>query len=300
MNKREPERKYWYPEQAHPMNQDDVASADEETQKVIMREWFFSHFENPVENTPFESKEGGYIYIWGGPYNAHEELISEFEGIVSDDVINELVAELEQECVEWTGKTSAEEFDRYIYEVVASNTQFYETFLNSVDKIKALMKLNIDEDLRRNYYMLLYVNLITILETYLSDAFINTVLNNERLTQKFVETNLNFAKQKFSLNEIFLKMEHLETEVKTYLIDMIWHNLEKAKHMYKETLDVDFPQDIKDIFKAIVTRHDIVHRNGRTKEGVEIQVIKEDIIELIDKTSSFVDYIDKQLTVEKI
>lgn len=282
------------------MNQDDVASADEETQKVIMREWFFSHFENPVENTPFESKEGGYIYIWGGPYNAHEELISEFEGIVSDDVINELVAALEQECVEWTGKTSAEEFDRYIYEVVASNTQFYETFLNSVDKIKALMKLNIDEDLRRNYYMLLYVNLITILETYLSDAFINTVLNNERLTQKFVETNLNFAKQKFSLNEIFLKMEHLETEVKTYLIDMIWHNLEKAKHMYKETLDVDFPQDIKDIFKAIVTRHDIVHRNGRTKEGVEIQVNKDDIIELIDKTSSFVDYIDKQLTVEKI
>lgn len=300
MNKRELERKYWYPEQARPMNWDDVASADEETQKVIMREWFFSHFENPVENTPFESKEGGYIYIWGGPYNAREELISEFEEIVSDDVINELVAELEQECVEWTGKTGAEEFDRYIYEVVASNTQFYETFLNSVDKIKALMKLNIDEALRRNYYMLLYVNLITGLETYLSDAFINTVLNNERLIQKFVETNLDFAKQKFSLNEIFLKMEHLETEVKTYLIDMIWHNLEKAKHMYKKTLDVDFPQDIKDIFKAIVKRHDIVHRNGRTKEGVEIQVNKDDIIELIDKTSSFVDYIDKQVTREKI
>ena len=295
-----PERKYWYPDQTHPMNIDDVAAADEGTQKEIMREWFFAQFENPVENTPYESKEGGYIYIWGGPYDAREELSNEFGGIVSDDVIEGLTEELEQECVEWTRKPGAEEFDRYIYEIVASNTQFYTTFRNSVDKIKGLLKLDIDEDLKRNQYMLLYVNVITAMETYLSDAYINTVLDNESRTRRFVEKNPDFVKQKLSLNEIFSRMERIETEVKTYLINITWHNLEKAKLMYEEILNVDFPPDLKYLFKAIIKRHDIVHRNGRTKEGDEIQVDKVDVIELIDNVSSFVDYIDRQLRAEEI
>ncbi len=49
-----------------------------ERQKEYIRHWFHSNFEDPAQETPYNSREGGYLYIWGGPYNAHDELYGEF------------------------------------------------------------------------------------------------------------------------------------------------------------------------------------------------------------------------------
>ncbi len=40
--------------------------------------WFLENFDDPAEETPYESAEGGYQYIWGGPYGAGEELFAAF------------------------------------------------------------------------------------------------------------------------------------------------------------------------------------------------------------------------------
>ena len=40
----------------------------------MMIEWFHQNYEDPAESTPYESAEGGYIWIWGGPYDARDEL----------------------------------------------------------------------------------------------------------------------------------------------------------------------------------------------------------------------------------
>lgn len=42
-------------------------------------------------------------------------------------------------------------------------------------------------------------------------------------------------------------------------------------------------------------RHDLVHRNGKTKEGSEIKINKEDIKFVIEKTRDFIKFIDDQL-----
>ena len=39
-------------------------------QRKYMLYWFRERFEDPVEETPYNSREGGYLYIWGGPYDA--------------------------------------------------------------------------------------------------------------------------------------------------------------------------------------------------------------------------------------
>jgi len=43
----------------------DIQKLSREEQKEIMRAWFLENFENPVERTPYESREGGYIYMGG-------------------------------------------------------------------------------------------------------------------------------------------------------------------------------------------------------------------------------------------
>src|SRR6266851_1816760 len=68
-----------------------------EAQKEVMREWFYQHYTDPVDNTPYESAEGGYQYIWGGPYDARDELYAMFGDIVPETLIEEVVQEIEKD-----------------------------------------------------------------------------------------------------------------------------------------------------------------------------------------------------------
>src|SRR5258708_7042069 len=43
--------------------------------------WFDTNFEDPAESTPYETAEGGYQYIWGGPCDAREEIDDAFSSI---------------------------------------------------------------------------------------------------------------------------------------------------------------------------------------------------------------------------
>jgi hypothetical protein len=40
------------------------------TQQII--DWFFENYEDPVERCPYT--EGDYVFIFGGPYDAREEI----------------------------------------------------------------------------------------------------------------------------------------------------------------------------------------------------------------------------------
>lgn len=69
--------------------------------KEAIKDWFLSNFEDPAQSTPYESREGGYQYIWGGPYDAREEIHGYFGDDISEEVIDAVVQELENEAVEW-------------------------------------------------------------------------------------------------------------------------------------------------------------------------------------------------------
>lgn len=66
---------------------------------AYMVEWFRNQFCDPAEETPFNSREGGYLYIWGGPYSADDELRREFEGIVSERAISDAIKDVESDGI---------------------------------------------------------------------------------------------------------------------------------------------------------------------------------------------------------
>lgn len=61
-----------------------------------MIDWFLENYEDPAQATPYESAEGGYLYIWGGPYDANIEIGDKFAGLVPDKWIEEVVNEVEK------------------------------------------------------------------------------------------------------------------------------------------------------------------------------------------------------------
>jgi|SRR6476620_354359 hypothetical protein len=63
-------------------------------QKEYMLYWFHGNFEDPSNETPRD--EGEFIYIWGGPYDARDELWNEFGSIVPEDRIEEVISEVER------------------------------------------------------------------------------------------------------------------------------------------------------------------------------------------------------------
>ncbi len=51
---------------------------DEEAAVAAMTEWFFHNFEDPSEEMPYDGREGGFQWIYGGPYDASEAIYHAF------------------------------------------------------------------------------------------------------------------------------------------------------------------------------------------------------------------------------
>lgn len=79
-----------------------LANLTPEERVTAMVDWFSANFEDPAEETPYNSREGGYQYIWGGPYEARDELGDAFDGVATDEEIESAIEEIESGgIVDW-------------------------------------------------------------------------------------------------------------------------------------------------------------------------------------------------------
>lgn len=292
--KRRPPRRYVRPDFDGTITASELKRSGRETQLDVMRQWFHANYEDPVENTPYESAEGGYIYIWGGPYEPFEELEAEFGGIVPEKVIQELADELREITWEWTGHPEYDDVDDFLFESIAETSEHHKSFEESLGNVERLLSVDVSAPGKQHLLRLLFVNVITAVETYLSDLFISTVGKDKALLRRFVETTPEFKTEKISVSEVFKTADEIEKKARSYLMDVVWHHLGRVKPMFKDTLDLSFPNDMRDLFKAILIRHDLVHRNGKMKDGGEHTISEANVRTLIEQAKKFVAHIDTQ------
>lgn len=185
-----------------------------------------------------------------------------------------------------------------------------ESFDDNINRVIIINEtLDYSHDNNKLIAHMLYANIITILETYLSDIFINTIFQNTLYLRKFVETYPKFKPgensleniQKFPLSKIFEYYDKINEIVTEEILGIIYHNLRTIKPMFKDTFNVEFPKEMANIYKAIAIRHDIVHRNGKTKmdketkEQTEHIINKSNISSLADEVVKFIEGIDYQM-----
>jgi hypothetical protein len=271
-----------------------LGEAERDDQLDAMRRWFHRNYEDPVESCPHDSGEGGYQYIYGGPFDAHEELDAEFGGVVDDEVIEELASDLDDISPNWSGNSNKfdADLDDYLFRSSAESLCQGDAFQQSALNIERLMEVKVEAADRQCMLRLLYVNVITALETYLSDKFISSVNADEKLLRKFVETTPEFKNQRVPLSEVFGTHENMKRRVQEHLVDVVWHRLDKVEPMFHDTLDIAFPPDMKELHKALMVRHDCVHRNGKTKDGEERLLSESDIKALLSEAGKLVKWIE--------
>lgn len=183
------------------------------------------------------------------------------------------------------GVSVEEEFPEGDYEEEYQSLFFDEHVKETIDVLDRIDVL--DEVSRKLLYRTLYANVISSMEAYLSDRLIQKVLSSETTKRQFVERFKDFENHKISMSDIFKQMETLDSYIRKTLREIIYHNLPRIKNIYKTTFGIDFG-DVSELMKSVAIRHDIVHRNGKDKNGVLCDISKEDVLRLAEQVSFFI------------
>lgn len=241
---------------------------------------------------------GGEIDYWYlSEENAkieHPELYEHYQmGYDVNDLVSERLMSYEGgDVIIWL---DPDEPDDNQLDAILSNTEFYQTFSEEIKSLRVLNNIVITDDKTfKSLKRQIYIGTITCLETYLSDAFIITVLSNREYVKSFFSTFQDFKKQTISMSDLFVHSDKAEEIAKEAMSKVLYHNLPKVKEMYKATLDISFPK-FGEIKRHIDTRHDLVHRNGKTTDGNKILIDYKIINQVISDIENFVETIDKML-----
>ena len=178
----------------------------------------------------------------------------------------------------------------------------YGIFLNHMKNSKEILLDKTNSNIQFSLYVMLYGHIVSAIEGYLASTFIHETTNSMKFIKKLLITNSEFAKTKFSINDIISEpsdspQSTVKFLVAKYLKGMIYHKLEKVKPMYKSVLNIDFG-DVSWLFVAVKKRHDCVHRAGFDIEGSIINISHQEIETLIDNCKDLARAIN--LTVDKL
>jgi hypothetical protein len=167
------------------------------------------------------------------------------------------------------------------FDAITESRINHQTFEQQLDNLMKLSHLQTEGDeLKTILNRQIFVSIISTLESFLSDTFLKLVFDNKDCFKNFVQTHPEFKSQKFELREIFQKQSELEAIVKRIILDTTYHNLPTVRNMYQDTFEIKFPS-INKMHKYVLIRHDLVHRNGKTKEGSCLHISDKILDELI-------------------
>jgi len=182
-------------------------------------------------------------------------------------------------------------FDAYYpeeqFEAIVSNKHYYQRFLDAVESANKLNAVDFGDDglsviLKRQTY----ISIIAALEAFLSETFVNLTNDNPGYFRKFVETFHDFKDRKVELKQIFSEYDKIRETGKIAMLEVIYHNLPKVSGMYEATFGIQFPE-YKDIYQCVLVRHDLVHRNGKTKDGKAVTIDTAAVDDVIEKATDF-------------
>jgi hypothetical protein len=118
---------------------------------------------------------------------------------------------------------------------------------------------------------------VTALEAYLGDTLINGALSDNTTIERLLAEEADLKDTKLSLKDILADPDIVKTQIKVHLKSILYHNIAKVRVLYKIVFQFDIftllTEDERNaLFKAVEYRHDCVHRNGRNKEGKQLDV----------------------------
>jgi len=222
-------------------------------------------------------------------FNIPKKIADKIVGLVNNTII--LPADIFEDVLD------DEDYD-YQYGAISESERPFDTFKKEIADLKQLNEIDAGSTSLNNILKRqIYIGLMGSMETYLSDNFIKLTMSDEDFLKRFVETYPEFKKRTFELSDLFNCQNEIANTAKNVMLEIIYHNLVTVKAMYRQTFDIGFP-DLAKPLEYVRTRHDLVHRNGKTKDGKIVKLDQASVSEAINDIKNFISNIDDEFTLK--
>ncbi len=274
-----------------------LRNADRDDQLAAIRAWFFARFCDPSEDTPYNGREGGYIFANGGPFNPEDELAQRFSGIVDDEVIEEVVDEMVSVVGdEWAPRriNIPDDYDPRFDFILANGNEPLRRLKQRLIECECVIALEGEQSAKKLAQQLVFSGVIGVLESFLWETAQHWLDTSDDVLRAFITKLPVLRDEPIKLGDIFKRLDSLRVHVKGHLQNTVWHRWDKVGALYKAGLGIDLPS-VKLIDAALEKRHDIVHRSGHDKDGTPITIDVEQIHALSRQVETFATEITKLL-----
>ncbi|EOX3183656.1 hypothetical protein ACIMOF_04140 [Escherichia coli] len=242
----------------------------------------------------------------GGVKKLYEESelrkrLKEYLITISDEELRDFISNHEGSFYKGTEYWDALKDERYAEEIswLSKERHAFEDFLASINEIKSILPKNPSPILIKMNYS--YV--ITLMESCLCDMLKSIVLYDDKYMINALTKIEDLTKQRVSLFQVHSDARIVQKMVLSILSDILYHNIPKVVSIYSMVLGEKQPENVRDktgvICKTVDIRHDIVHRNGFNKDGVE-HILNAEILTLaIDNIAEFIQYMHRYIESSK-
>lgn len=159
---------------------------------------------------------------------------------------------------------------------------------SSIYELQQLLTLEIsNSNISFTRFKYIFVGIFGAMEAFLCDVCRCYTLKEEKYMKSYLKANTTFKNEKMNLIDIFDKYSKINNIIDERIQSTLYYNLWVVKDIFQKTFNISFP-NINDITPYVATRHNIVHRNGRTPEGKPIYIDRHKIEELISKVNILV------------
>lgn len=158
---------------------------------------------------------------------------------------------------------------------------------SSIEDIVYFLNYEIKDDgVSFTRYKYSYIGVFATLEHFLCSICRIYIIQQEEYMEKFLQSNGRYKDKKFPLSEIFSEYKSIKESVDNYICDIVYHNTDTVQNIFKSVFNINV--NMEQIKPFIPIRHDIVHRNGWSKDNNNTYVKKSLVSNLIECANDIV------------
>ena len=252
-------QEYFSPSKNYFIRIEEFSKLNEKLVIELVLYWFNENHQNPAENCPYD--DGEYLYIYGGPITATEAIDEEFGDIISNDLIEKILIEIPEKDNDFSLIPDYRWSDYTLHDP-------YLIFQEHIDDIRRLSILkNRDEHLCNKYLGLLFINLLTVLESFLADTLICAINEDERCLERY-SVILKFNNKEIKNLNVVIEDEKEKTAYLNKImakINSITFHTPNNLNIFTKILNISISDYSQKLKKYSYDRNNIVHRNGKSK-----------------------------------
>lgn len=183
-----------------------------------------------------------------------------------------------------------------------NSSNIHRFFVDELNALKIMAETNLDNSTKMAFMLhsnivvkMSYAYAVTLLESFLGDTLKALITEREVFLHNAIRDVEEISKARYSiaqLSEIDLSICSLALKHTT---EILFHNIPKVKKVYEQVLGVKLQIDISKVSKITSLRHDIVHRNGYTKDGKPINLTVQDFYQAIEDVKDFASSLQQQI-----